>query len=629
MSKEKSLREYIDALPKQTLVNLLHGPDSRKIVSLSAAVGEIQRRFLEGDHLLSEFKGLPREAGRILRRLILEGSDGADIPLLLQGMPKGWTEDRVAAELKGLQNRLLAYGIKSTPYRYFVFREVSELLAPRLLEEMIASAKPVKNEKSRKAWGDALYRDTILTLLFLMREGIKKTKSGTLNKKQTDALCRVLEIPVEFNGQENGAWPLPFRMICGFLNERGLIEDRPEELAASEKAGRWLDTGEPDRARAFYRHLVESEGHDKMVFLLQFLDRADHALAADDCIEQLHARSSGDDRPVPGIFERAHLAGFMDLVSGEGQARAFALSRRGREVLQKKALSLESADRVTVMPTFEILAPRMLAARSLRLLFLSCHHEKSDTLHTFRLSRESLIAGFDRGLTAASFESDLAALAGQELPQNILFSIREWVASYGAVSFEMHFLLRVKKPELYDKVRAVLSGSKFLVEELPGAGFSIRASDYQEVFSILTRLGYTPKPFQVGREGAEPGALPRAPQNILDSFLATRENGKDRGEEFLMPEEPSGAPPRKHKLSSKYGGRMMALPFNEMVHVINYAILMEQGIEVEMKGGERFRFLPRDLELHLSEPRVSGDNPLNGDKAVVVLNNVDKIRVEE
>jgi len=176
----------------------------------------------------------------------------------------------------------------------------------------------------------------------------------------------------------------------------------------------------------------------------------------------------------------------------------------------------------------------------------------------------------------------------------------------------MHFLLRVKKPELYEKIRSVLSNTKFIAEELPGTGFSIRASDYQEVFSILTRLGYSPKPFTGPKNGADKKAV-----NILETYLSGKGETAGSGEEeFLFPEESEE--------------KIRPLRSNELVHVINYAILMEQGVEVEMKaGGTRVRLVPREIQLHLSEPRVTGVHPLNGDAVDVNLNEVDKIRVED
>ncbi len=624
MTKEKTFRDYLNAIPKQSLTNLFYGVDNKKIVSLSQVTTEINKKFFETKYLEQLLKGFSKDAHGIFVFMIMEGESGADIPAIRSHF-RGLSEEKINEELKGFQSHLLVFGVKTTPVRYYVFKEIREHLKPHIIEEGRRTIH-LKEYKEIKSNGDSLLRDVTLFLLFLLREPLRRTKNGGLNRKQLDVIIKSFENKMDFNATGE-TWPSLFKLMHGFMHKKEFLDERNEEWRISEKGVRFLDMDVSEQAKGFYQYIIKEFKEEKMRMAMAMMKDFDKAASADDMIRYFHSKSEHDDRPLPEIFEWLFYCGLMDLADGNHQHSGFILSNRGREILDKKSLSGESSDKVTILPTFEIIAPRMLKSGLLKYLFMGCVLEKSDALLTFKITRESLIAGLNRGFESSDFLKRLIAMASHQIPQNIIYSIEEWLSSYGAVAFEMHFLLRVKKPELFDKIKGIFANTRYITEELPGTGFSINASDYQEVFSILTRLGYSPKPFAGPRNAGDVMKTP----DILESYLELKgeEGGADT--EFVFPDgnDDSAIIPR-NKGQGKYSGKLHSLPFNELVHVINYAILMERGVETEMKdSGTRVRMQPGELRLHLSEPVVAGSHPLNGEPLEIKINDIEKIRVED
>jgi hypothetical protein len=191
----------------------------------------------------------------------------------------------------------------------------------------------------------------------------------------------------------------------------------------------------------------------------------------------------------------------------------------------------------------------------------------------------------------------------------------------------MHFVLRTKKPELFDKVKSILKGTPFVADELPGTGFSIDIASYHELFSILTRLGLSPKPYAGPRRFSKVPAA--APGTILDSYVKKYGPGEsDMAKPFIYPEEQKPEKPYKARSAGKYGRTLKHLPYQELVHVLNYSILMEQTVEAEFKNnGGRIRIVPQELHLNQSEPKLTAVNAVSGETQEIKLDDIDKIGV--
>ncbi len=268
----------------------------------------------------------------------------------------------------------------------------------------------------------------------------------------------------------------------------------------------------------------------------------------------------------------------------------------------------------------------MLESRIAKELFAVTDLVKSDAMLTLKLDRESLYNGLNRGGRPEEVLPFLNSVSQHGLPQNVQYSVQEWLDAYGAVSFESHFLLRVKKGEVYEKIRSILSGTQFRFEALPPVGFSISYADYQPLFSILSRLGFSPRPYV----SVQPLQRDKNAWAAPDGAVKPNPDGA-RSEEadLLLPDEKPEETAHKPRDNGKYGGKFKKLPYNELVHVLNYSILMEQKIEAELKNERgRILLLPAELNLQVSEPIVKGQDAQTGEKAEVRIDDIERIRIE-
>ena len=620
MAKEKTLKEYLNALPKAVLTGLC-GNGDKKIISVTALINDMIARYADTHYLTKLLTSLDEEARALLRFIYLEGRAGADASVLAHAFST-LKEEVLSAKLSELQNRFLIYGVKSTPFRYYIFQELKTHLLVYYIREGARMLKAGKDGPA-KGCGDSLFRDLVLFMLSLSCQPLKRTKHGHFNKKQMDNMTAVFSNRFSFTGYAEHELPPLLLLMLHFMKLQEFVFTDEERMVLTSRGLKWLEQPLARQTKEWFDYLTCNGQEEKSRLTLGLLQSG--PLAQTELVEYLFARSGEDQRPMPGIFERLYHGGFIDLIeAGSGAVPSFLISERGKGFLNDTPLLPESAVQATILPTFELLVPRELQSHLLKNLFWLTEIEKGDTLITFKLTRESLYAGLNRGLSAQDILPFFKTLCPRGLPQNILFSLEEWLSAHGVVSFETHFILRVKTREAYDKIKGILQGSKFVYDEMAPIGFSVRFSDYHDLFAILTRLGFAPSPFISpvlagnGKKG----------ETILDCYLKREAMDAEGSEEYLLPEtQPvQGVSPARD--NGKYGGQFKVLPYNELIHVLNYSILMEQRIEVELKKEKRALFYPTELLLHSSEPCIKGRDGVTGERNEIRIDDIERIRVE-
>jgi hypothetical protein len=153
------------------------------------------------------------------------------------------------------------------------------------------------------------------------------------------------------------------------------------------------------------------------------------------------------------------------------QPTRFHLTELGQHILLDQPLAEPAAEPATghaiVQPNYEVVVTD--AAASLGLIAqLDAFAERRtlDRAAIYVLTAEALIRGLDQGWTGEQILRTLETAAGSPLPQNVRFSLMEWIARYEAVSVhEAATLLEADSPEqleawLADPDLAPLLGSR-------------------------------------------------------------------------------------------------------------------------------------------------------------------------
>ncbi|MBL8026421.1 MAG: helicase-associated domain-containing protein [Fibrobacteres bacterium] len=630
MTKEKTFKEYLTALPKQQLISLFNnGEEGGKIISVNQAVTSLQARFTDSEYLSGVYDNLEPENRDLLRYLLFQGGSGADIGELSSSSVIDEDESAISVRLQLLQKMLLVFGVKSTPYRYFVFRDIRETMIPVLTDRWISIKAADKENGVSKTEGDpySLFRDFVLFLLKLSIEPLRKTKTGFVNRKQVEHWSQLFTHSFVFTPDEKGVNPLSYDLFMEAALRHSLIEEDEKEIRLSENGDNYLDLDDKTKAALFYKAVADGCMKEKSEIVISMLQKAEgKGIPADDLASFL-LLSKKKSKKCNGVdlLTRLTETKLIHSVVLKGGTKGYVASSLAEEVYGNGPLKVETAENATIMPTLEIMAPRFLSSTYLKKLFLCCEAVKSDAFITFKITKESVISGYERGVEPLELMQLLEKLSKNSLPQNVRFSLEDWSESWGAIAFEMHFVLRVKKPELYERIKGVVGTSTYVKEELPGTGFSINASNYPALMEILQKLGYNPKPYST-LSNHKGGRFKAKTFNGDSKFKTTIESTHT---EFLLPEEIGKVKISNIGFGRKYGGKFVSLPFNELVHVINYAMLMEQCIEVELTTGKNVYFQPRELLLQLSEPKITGVNPLDAASIEIPLNTIDKIKVKE
>lgn len=146
-----------------------------------------------------------------------------------------------------------------------------------------------------------------------------------------------------------------------------------------------------------------------------------------------------------------------------------------------------------VQPNFEILVPPQTKPELRWQLEMVADPVKVDQTFTYALSRESALAFFDRGGKAQDMLTFLEGHSKNPLPQNVLFTIREWDALYGRISFWDVFLLKCDTVELAEEITANSKLKTFIHGRFDQTHLVISRKQYDSLLEALQKQGYFPK----------------------------------------------------------------------------------------------------------------------------------------
>jgi len=146
-----------------------------------------------------------------------------------------------------------------------------------------------------------------------------------------------------------------------------------------------------------------------------------------------------------------------------------------------------------VQPNFEILAPPRLAPALRWQLEMVATPVKMDHACIYALTKEAALGFFDRGGDIGQMVGFLEKYSKSPLPQNVLFTIREWGASYGRVSFLDVFLLRCDDAKLADEIEHHPKLRPYVRRRFDQNHLVVSRDQYEPLLAALQKQGYLPR----------------------------------------------------------------------------------------------------------------------------------------
>lgn len=129
------------------------------------------------------------------------------------------------------------------------------------------------------------------------------------------------------------------------------------------------------------------------------------------------------------VKKRLFPLGLVDLGLGDGRPVALRLSKLGHELLAQEPTGKIGGDRSTLIvnPDFEVLLfPGDDLHDAIFALDRFAERTKSDHVHHFRLTQDSILAGLRDGLTVGLILQELTDRARVPLPQNVAYTLGDW-----------------------------------------------------------------------------------------------------------------------------------------------------------------------------------------------------------
>lgn len=168
---------------------------------------------------------------------------------------------------------------------------------------------------------------------------------------------------------------------------------------------------------------------------------------------------------VEGAFVRAVIAeplfwlGLVDLGPEEARPERFRLTSLARHLFYATPLPASPAGQSAlgapgrVQPSFEVVILDVFANPALVARLEGFADRQSlDRAATYRLSQAALLRGLDRGFAGSEILTFLEALNGGPLPQNVDFSLREWIRRYESLTlYEQATLLEADREDQLDR----------------------------------------------------------------------------------------------------------------------------------------------------------------------------------
>ena len=433
-------------------------------------IGAVRTPFNK-QRLIEELSAFLRKAEN--RAAILDGLDELDIRILsaVVELPQA-TQQKIVSlfapsrsfpeiyeRVLNLEERLLIYRRGDTSTREYAINPLlSDDLASRIGMRFLTGPLGVGERVS----GPVRVDDLSLAALygFFLHSGETVKNDGSLRKKTLETLCA--SFPQLFADEDCPALILSaFRHLGLIVATEGILSpDQPrweafarlsnmERVAylSAAAGGRFLRENLQRRAQLFLDFLesldpvgrYDRETVSRLAFLLSEKRGGDPAGRAHGRFAtMLRQRADQGGEEPDGLnadFAEVALSFGLIVETESGLARNSAVGSIPAGSALNPFLVVSPSFSVTLMPGFRLadLLP-----------LVSCMEVRDVQIAgQFELTRKACAAAFDRGETAESLSALLGKWSSQDVPQNVLFSLKDWYRGYSSVTLYHGYVLRV------------------------------------------------------------------------------------------------------------------------------------------------------------------------------------------
>jgi hypothetical protein len=185
--------------------------------------------------------------------------------------------------------------------------------------------------------------------------------------------------------------------------------------------------------------------------------------------------------------------GLTDVGMEGEEAVSFRLSQLGAALIAGVAPPPEATvEPLVVQPNFDVIVPAYASPYARFQLGRIAERAggERETAEVYKLSKRSVQAALERGITFDDMLRFLNEQSAQAPPQNVVASLREWAGQHGQVTLRRAVLLEADDPALLEQIRRDKRVRMPNVEPLTETAWLVREGDAPELAERLRKAGF-------------------------------------------------------------------------------------------------------------------------------------------
>lgn len=558
--------DYLKKLPSAIVFkHIIKDDTSRKIVS-STRLDSIAEDFLSHESLLARFQSLGSDAQKLCSFIYLFGANGIKIN---EKMPEH--EELLLSFLvysaKDSNNCSYFFGFIDTEKQLRII--LASYIIPVTLSDIETTILPPPFLKMR------CLSDFTVLITLAFKEILKKKRNTTLVQTAVDALGKQLHTRSEnclfHNIKTDKTVIIDFLFKYG-IERRYLSDDKDAYSTTIAQINQWFSYTNAELYENLVNYAIEYSGAwNKEVFK----NISDTSQSKWFSTAQFPEFCQDD---LKTVIQLLNYVGIIEVIKIENDI----LWRNLTETIEFN--QKESNLQVMILPDFSAIIPQEVMPEVLYEFAVLGNFTNLDRVYKGIISKgiinESLSIGVDGDLI-------ITHLLKWQAPSNVLETVKEWIREYSRLSILNTSTIISCDENTSKQISAYLPLSESIEEVKADKVFKIKKGREQEVKGMLSSMGFDSRVPELKIAKPVPA----------DCFWTHKSEN-----EFIVVfdfEKIIHHPDKKIK-SGKYSEDLKELEMSDIVHVIDYAILMNNKLIIEYGGCEKiekgmYTFIPRKI----------------------------------
>jgi hypothetical protein len=352
------------------------------------------------------------------------------------------------------------------------------------------------------------------SLVYFDQNEIKLTKNGTLHKRQLQKWIELLPLQKEklegcgIKYAYADIYPASIAVALDMMTRIQLLDQKGEELTLSKENVRvWLMLSEAEQSIRLYgfwkrvafpkevwlQHavlLLERQPHDVWIRaegILQWLRKYGILAKAAVTDNEALLRMLEDQWVQPLIA-----FGWLEKGSDDSLKQLSTLYRWKSQPLSPMVSSTENEQLLYVQPDFEVLVPPNVSFAVRWELSAIADYYESDPMSLYKLSKESMQRGLERGHNLDQTLTFLEQHAAYGVPDNVKLTLEQWAKPFGKARLIQALLLRCEDAGVANTIHKIAGAAECLEELIGDRTWIVRGEQLQRLTVLLDKAGWMP-----------------------------------------------------------------------------------------------------------------------------------------